>query len=95
MERMVENLVLALKEAIAHKKGELKLKQKIFNTESVHDLREKYQLSQDEFARLFGVSIRTLQQWEQGRTHPSGAAQVLLKVIAHNPAIVREAIERI
>jgi len=92
---MGENLVQALNEAIAHKKGELKLKQKIFNTESVHDLREKYKLSQGEFARLFGVSLRTLQQWEQGRTYPSGAAQVLLKVIAHNPAIVMEAIERI
>lgn len=92
---MVENLVQALKEAIAHKKGELKLEQKVFNTNSIHDLREKYQLSQGEFAQLFGVSVRTLQQWEQGRTHPSGAAQVLLKVIAYNPAIVREAIERV
>lgn len=91
---MVENLVQALQEAIAHKKGKLKLEEKIFKTESIHDLREKYHLSQSEFAQLFGVSVRTLQQWEQGRTHPSGAAQVLLKVIAYNPTIVREAIER-
>jgi putative transcriptional regulator len=42
-------------------------------------------LSQTEFARLLGVSVRTLQDWEQGRKQPSGAASTLLKVAARHP----------
>ena len=42
-------------------------------------------LSQTEFARLLGVSVRTLQDWEQGRKQPSGAASTLLKVAAKHP----------
>lgn len=92
---MKDDLVAALKEVIAHKKGEITLEQKILYRNDIHALRERYHLSQNEFARLFGVSLRTLQQWEQGNRHPSGPAQVLLKVIAYNPTIVKEAIEKI
>lgn len=42
-------------------------------------------LSQAEFAKLLGVSVRTLQDWEQGRKQPSGAASTLLKVAAKHP----------
>lgn len=42
-------------------------------------------LSQTEFAKLLGVSVRTLQDWEQGRKQPSGAASTLLKVAAKHP----------
>ena len=55
-------------------------------------IRQEQTLSQEEFADLFGVSIRTLQQWEQGRRQPQGPARVLLKVIAHNPKVVQEAL---
>lgn len=48
-------------------------------------------LSQTEFARLLGVSVRTLQDWEAGRRQPSGAAQTLLRIAARHPRIVREA----
>ena len=48
-------------------------------------------LSLAEFARLLGVSLRTLQDWESGRRNPSGAAQTLLRIAAHHPKIVREA----
>jgi putative transcriptional regulator len=47
--------------------------------------REKTGLSQSEFARLLGVSVRTLQDWEQGRTRPSGAARTLLAVAISSP----------
>lgn len=43
-------------------------------------------LSQQDFARLLGVSARTLQDWEQGRRQPTGAARTLLRVAHHNPA---------
>jgi putative transcriptional regulator len=47
-------------------------------------------LSQTQFARLMGVSVRTLQEWEQGRRKPSGAAQTLLAVATRHPDVLRE-----
>jgi putative transcriptional regulator len=47
--------------------------------------RERTGLSQAEFAALLGVSVRTLQGWEQGRTRPSGAARTLLAVALRTP----------
>ena len=47
-------------------------------------------LSQEEVARLLGVSKRTLQEWEQGRKRPSGAARVLLRIAARRPDLLRE-----
>ena len=47
-------------------------------------------LSQSAFAQLLGVSLRTLQEWEQGRRTPSGAAQTLLKIALKHPEILRE-----
>ena len=52
--------------------------------------REKLGLSQGEFAELLGVSVRTLQDWEQGRREPSGAAKTLLKVAEKHPDVLRE-----
>lgn len=46
--------------------------------------------SQDSFAKLLGVSVRTLQEWEQGRRNPSGAAQTLLKIAGRHPEVLRE-----
>ncbi len=48
-------------------------------------IREKMGLSQSEFAELLCVSIRTLQDWEQGRRKPSGPAYALLRVAVRNP----------
>lgn len=45
-------------------------------------------LSQADFARLLGVSARTLQDWEQGRREPTGAARTLLKVAAKHPKVL-------
>jgi putative transcriptional regulator len=46
-------------------------------------------LSQQEFAQLLGVSARTLQDWEQGRREPTGAARTLLKVAVKHPKLLR------
>jgi putative transcriptional regulator len=46
-------------------------------------------LSQQEFAKLLGVSARTLQDWEQGRREPTGAARTLLKVAVKHPKLLR------
>ncbi|MBK9674735.1 MAG: helix-turn-helix domain-containing protein [Betaproteobacteria bacterium] len=57
---------------------------------SVATIRERMGLSQDKFAALLRVSIRTLQEWEQGRRAPSGAARTLLMIAARNPQALLE-----
>lgn len=52
---------------------------------SVAAIRGKTGLSQSEFAKLIGVSVRTLQEWEQGRRAPSGPARTLLMMAKRNP----------
>ena len=56
----------------------------------VTQARAKSGLSQSQFAQVLGVSIRTLQEWEQGRRKPSGAAQALLTIAAKHPEVIRE-----
>lgn len=56
----------------------------------VAEARMKVGLSQSAFAGLLGVSPRTLQDWEQGRRHPTGAAQTLLRVAVQHPEVLRE-----
>lgn len=52
--------------------------------------RLKSGLSQTQFAAALKISLRTLQQWEQGRRQPSGAAETLLKIVARHPEVLRE-----
>jgi putative transcriptional regulator len=58
---------------------------RVINVPDVSTIREKTGLSQSRFAELLGVSVRTLQDWEQGRRAPSGAARTLLLVADRNP----------
>jgi putative transcriptional regulator len=57
-------------------------------TSPVAEARRKTGLSQSQFAALMGVSVRTLQGWEQGRKQPSGAARTLLAIASTNPKAV-------
>lgn len=54
------------------------------------EARAKTGLSQQDFAALLGVSARTLQDWEQGRREPTGAAKTLLRVAAAHPKVLLE-----
>ena len=58
---------------------------RIVNVPAISSIREKTGLSQSKFAELLGVSVRTLQEWEQGRRVPSGAARTLLLIAERNP----------
>jgi putative transcriptional regulator len=54
------------------------------------EARAQVGLSQIDFANLLGVSARTLQDWEQGRRQPTGAAKTLLRVAVSHPEVLRE-----
>jgi len=63
---------------------------RVINVPDVAKTREGTGLSQARFAQLLGVSVRTLQDWEQGRRAPSGAARTLLLIAAKNPQALVE-----
>jgi putative transcriptional regulator len=58
----------------------------------VKSVRHKLHLSQKEFASYFGVSVRTIQEWEQHRRSPTATARNFLKVIEQAPKIVQKAL---
>ncbi|MBL8310283.1 MAG: helix-turn-helix domain-containing protein [Burkholderiales bacterium] len=60
----------------------------------VRAIREAASISQAQFAKLIGVNLRTLQNWEQHRTRPTGPARVLLKIVSNNPKAAVEAINQ-
>jgi putative transcriptional regulator len=63
---------------------------RVINVPDVAHIRENTGLSQARFAQLLGVSVRTLQDWEQGRRAPTGAARTLLRIAEKNPQALIE-----
>ncbi|HVT44716.1 MAG TPA: helix-turn-helix domain-containing protein [Thermoanaerobaculia bacterium] len=60
--------------------------------DDVRAIRYKLKQSQSEFAAMIGISLGTLQSWEEGRHHPDGPARALLRVAARNPKVVAKAL---
>ena len=88
-----DNLVASIREAGKIRRGQAKPSRV---TEvapmDVKAIRRRLEMSQSEFACLIGVSVATLQNWEQGRRRPEGPARALLKVAEANPAAVAAAL---
>ena len=61
---------------------------RLFVVPPIREIRHNVGLSQSRFAALLGVSVRTLQDWEQGRRAPSGAARTLLLIAHRNPEVL-------
>ena len=87
-------LLQGIREAGAYLRGDKSVATRIDRIEpdSVAVVRAKLKLSQSEFAHMLGNSVDTLQNWEQGRRQPTGAARVLLRVAARHPEVVLEAV---
>ena len=93
--QMFEELLGSVREAGAILRGEKKAARRtVLRAASIRSIRERTSLSQSEFARFIGVSVKTLQNWEQDRRRPTGPAAALLNIIDHEPRLAIRAIHR-
>jgi putative transcriptional regulator len=92
---MFEELIESVREGGAILRGGRKPSRRFeIGSSGVRTIRERTGLSQSEFALLIGVSVKTLQNWEQDRRRPTGPAAALLRIIAHEPKLALKAIHR-
>lgn len=85
---LFEELVQSLKEAKAISQGHAQPSRRFsVDTPDVRSVREQIGLSQNEFADLMRVSVKTLQNWEQQRRTPTGPASALLKIVTTSPEL--------
>lgn len=90
---MFEELLGSVREAGAILRGRRKpARRTAISCSGVRVIRERASLSQSEFAQLIGVSVKTLQNWEQDRRRPTGPAAALLSIIEHDPVLAIKAI---
>ncbi len=93
--KMFEELLESVREGGAILRGQRKPSRRFeIGSSGIRAIRERTSLSQPEFARLMGISVKTLQNWEQDRRHPTGPASVLLRIIAYDPQLAVKAIHR-
>ena len=93
--RVARDMIAGLKEAAAFMRGEISLPVRLVSVPASVDvkaIRSKLRLSQPQFAKKFGFSPRTLQEWEQGRAQPDSAVRAYLQVIDRNAKAVEEAL---
>lgn len=92
-EKDFADLSESVRQAGQIKRGELKPGRTFeFTPLDIKAIRKQFQKSQREFAYMIGVSVGTLQNWEQGRRKPEGPARALLQIAAKNPKAVMEAL---
>lgn len=85
-EKLFAELEASLREGMEILRGE-KQPSRTFHLDApdIKAIRDNMNLTQQQFAALLGISLRTLQNWEQGRRSPEGPARILLQVAAKNP----------
>ena len=88
-ERNIGSEILeGIREIRAHKAGQLELRtRKLSEPSTSREIRKRLDLSQAAFAGLMGVSLRTVQEWEQGKRKPSGPAKSLLRIAEQHPEV--------
>lgn len=88
-----ENLVGSVKQAGKIRRKETRASRVfVFKPADIKAIRFRLKKSQSEFALMIGVSVSTLQNWEQGRRVPEGPARALLKIAAEKPDVLIEAL---
>ena len=93
-EKLFSDLLQSVRQMGTHMRGQAVSGARVteFVEPEPRAVREATKLSQSEFAELVGVPVKTLQNWEQKRTRPAGAARALLRAIAKNPRAVLKAL---
>ena len=92
--KMFEELLDSVREGGAILRGQKPSRRFEVGPSGIRAIRERTSLSQSEFARLIGVSVKTLQNWEQDRRRPTGPAATLLRIIAYDPRLAVKAIHQ-
>lgn len=93
-EELFQELTTSVREGGAILRGAVAPSRKfVVDKPDVKRIRKNYRLSQGQFAALLGISVATLQNWEQGRRQPKGAARVLLQVAAKHPESVWDVVK--
>ena len=87
-----EELGLKLLQSVREMKARTFARKTEMEVNEVVQARQGTGLSQTEFASALSISKRTLQEWEQGRRAPSGAAQALIRIARKHPVVVQEAL---
>lgn len=85
-----EALGLKLLQSVREMKNQQTVRTTNIEPNEVAQARQSTGLSQTQFAEALSISKRTLQEWEQGRRSPSGAAQALIRIAKLHPEVVRE-----
>lgn len=90
MDKETKEFYEDLLQSVREMKDNRRAKETIVSVSTVLSARSKTGLTQAQFAVLLGVSVRTLQDWEQGRREPSGAAKTLLRIAEQHPEALRD-----
>jgi putative transcriptional regulator len=92
-DEMFNELIESVKQAGDIRKGKRKpSRYSIIEEPDVVAIRKKYDMTQQEFSSLLGISVGTLRNWEQGRRKPQGPAKVLLKIAEKRPKAILESL---
>ena len=90
---LFNELLDSIRQAGEIRKGKLKASRvSTIEDPDVVKIRHSYDMSQDQFAALLGISVATLRNWEQGRRKPQGPAKVLLRIAAKRPKAILESL---
>ncbi|HKK24420.1 MAG TPA: NadS family protein [Gracilimonas sp.] len=92
-DEMFNELLESVKQAGDIRKGKREpSRNSIIEEPDVVAIREKYNMTQQEFSSLLGISVGTLRNWEQGRRKPQGPAKVLLKIAEKRPKAILDSL---
>ncbi len=90
MDAEMSQFAADLLQSVREMKADVRARETKVNISNVIEARHKTGLSQQQFANILHISKRTLQDWEQGRRQPSGAAQTLIRIALSRPDVIME-----
>ncbi len=95
-DELFDELIQSVKEGGAILRGEKEPSRRfVIPIPDIKLVRDSFGLSQENFARMLGISPSTLQSWEQGRKNPAGPARLLLQIAAKHPEAVLDTIQKV